>query len=357
MTAYPTSQAALEPRPEAASTPFRVVHTSNRDPRWLKFLVAAAPTLFQHPDWASLMEETYGFPARVALALRDDLVLGGLPYSEVEDFRGRRRIAGAFADVCEPLGESAWPGIELALTADGMRWQIRSRVEPGPPAVESRQVAVHHIIDLPSGAEEARRFCEQKQRTEVRFALRAGLTARRLSDGEAIDAFYDLHARVRKDKHHLLPQGRTFFNNLAGRYFPNRGFVLAAELDGTLVAAELLLVCGDTLYFKFVASDAAALRCKPNDFLLWKAIETAADLGLRHVDLGISEAESLIHFKRKYAGDGQPVFAGHYAQTLTPAHVTQMEASLRQLTSALTAPEVPLRTAQTAAEALYRYFV
>jgi CelD/BcsL family acetyltransferase involved in cellulose biosynthesis len=356
VTACP-AHPAPEPRQAAASKTIRIVHAGNHDSRWLEFLATANPTLFQHPHWASLMEETYGFPARVAIALRDDTVLGGLPYSEVEDFRGRRRIAGAFADVCEPLGESAWPDIEHALTEDGVPWQIRSRAQPGSHAVESRQVAVHHVVDLPADSEEARRFCERKQRTEVRFALRAGLTARRLPDEEAIEVFYDLHAQVRKAKHHLLPQPRTFFNALARRYFPDRGFVLAAELDGAVIAAELLLVCGDTLYFKFIASDAAALSCKPNDFLLWKAIVTAADLGLRHVDLGISEAESLIHFKHKYAGDGRPVFAGRYAQGVKPAHVRQMEESLAQLTVALTTRDVPLATAQSAAEALYRFFV
>jgi CelD/BcsL family acetyltransferase involved in cellulose biosynthesis len=357
VTAYPARQTASAPGQTATSRAIRIVHADNHDPRWLEFLATADPTLFQHPDWASLMEETYGFPARVALALRDETVLGGLPYSEVEDFRGRRRIAGAFADVCEPLGESAWPAIEQALTEDAVPWQIRSRAQPGPHAVESRQVAVHHVVDLPADAEEARRLCERKQRTEVRFALRAGLTARHLPDDEAVETFYGLHTQVRKDKHHLLPQSRTFFHALAQRYFPDRGFVLAAELDGAVVAAELLLVCGDTLYFKFIASAAAALSCKPNDFLLWKAIETAAELGLRRVDLGISEAETLIHFKRKYAGDGQPVFAGRYAQAVKPPHVVQMEESLRQLTIALTAPDVPLGTAQSAAEALYRFFV
>ena len=340
-----------------ASETLRVIHASNRDQRWLGLLAAASPTLFQHPDWASLMEEAYGFPARVALAMRDDTIIGGLPYSEIEDFRGRRRIAGAFADVCEPLGASTWPDIEQALTADGVPWQIRSRAQPGPHAIECRQVAVHHVIDLPAGADEARRFCERKQRTEVRFALRAGLTAARLADDESIEVFHRLHAQVRKNKHRLLPQPRTFFNALARRYFPDRGFVLAAQLDGVVIAAELLLTCGDTLYFKFIASDAAALSFKPNDFLIWKAIETAVDLGLRHVDLGISEAESLIHFKRKYAGDGQPVFAGHYATGATPAHVAQMEDSLRRLTETLTAPDVPLSSAQSAAEALYRFFV
>jgi CelD/BcsL family acetyltransferase involved in cellulose biosynthesis len=341
----------------AVSPPATIISTTNRDPRWLQFLATAQPTLFQHPDWASLMEETYGFPARLALALRDDGVVGGLPYSEVEDFRGRRRIAGAFADVCEPLGESVWPDIESALTQDGVPWQIRSRAHIGAQAVESRRVAVHHVIDLPADPDEAAGACARLQRTEVRYALRAGLTARRLPDDEAVEVFYDLHVRVRKEKHHLLPQPRTFFNALARRYFPDRGFVLAAEHDGAVIAAELLLICGDTLYFKFIASEAAALSFKPNDFLLWKAIETAASLGLRHVDLGISEAESLIHFKRKYAGEGRPVFAGRYAQTAKPAHVKQMEESLAQLTETLTARGIPLAAVQSAAEALYRFFV
>ena len=330
---------------------------SNADTRWVAYLATAEPTLFQHPDWASLMEEIYGFPARVAMLLRDGSVAGGLPYSEVEDFRGRRRVVGAFADVCEPLGDGVWPQIERALCNEGIPWQMRSRTEPGPEALETRRVAVHQLIQLPADAAEARMFSRCKQPPQARRALRAGVVVRRFDGVEAIDVFYPLHTQTRKEKHRLLPQPRALFDGLARRFFPERGFVLAAELNGAVIAAVLLLMCGDVLYYKFGASDQANLACRPNDLLLWSTIETAAQMGLRYVDWGISEAESLIQFKRKYASHEQPVFATHYLRAAKCEHILAMENSLAQMTRAFTQAEVPPAAAQAAASALYRYFV
>jgi CelD/BcsL family acetyltransferase involved in cellulose biosynthesis len=335
-----------------------VVQTSNRDPRWLDFISHSEPTLFQHPDWASLMEETYGFPARVAMVIRDGAVAGGLPYSEIEDFRGKRRIAGAFADVCEPLGEEMWPQIESALCDDAIPWLVRSRTESGTLAYASAVTAFHHVIELPADASEARAFSRRRQRSEVRQALRAGVELCRLDGDEAIDLFYPLHTQTRREKHGLLPQPRAFFEALARRFFPDRGFVLAAQLNGAVVAAELLLICSDALYFKFIASDQAFLHSRPNDFLLWSAIDRAAQMGLRRVDLGIAEAESLVHFKRKYSPLETPVFTARYVPAAAkPPHVLAMERSLADVTQALTRADVPAAAAQEAAAALYRYFV
>jgi CelD/BcsL family acetyltransferase involved in cellulose biosynthesis len=336
---------------------FAIVHVDNRDARWLAYLKAANPSLFQHPDWASLMEEVYGFPARVALAVRDDEVIGGLPYSDVEDFRGGRRIASAFADVCEPLGDGVWHDLERALSDDGIPWQIRSRVEPTSLAAERRQIGLNLVAVFPAGVEQAMRFCETTQPKQVRHAIRAGVSMRRIDDESAVDIFYELHSRLRTTKFGLLPQPRSFFEALVRRYFPDRGLLLTAELDGRVLGAEVLLTCGDTLYIKFSAADQSALKLRPMDFLFYKALELAAQEGLRAVDFGISEVESLVFFKRKYSTVEQPVFAGRYLQRDQPPHVLQMDEALRAVTAALAGPDVPLAAAQQGGAALYRYFV
>jgi len=339
------------------TVPRSVEQVANDDPRWQRFVSSEQPTLFQHPDWAALMHDAYGFPARVAMVLERGLVIGGLPYSEVDDFRGRRRIAGAFADVCEPLGEGVWPDIERTLCEDTVPWQIRSRCPPSALALERHETAVHQAIDLPPDRDEALAFSRSRQRSEVRQALRAGVTLKRFDGEDAIDVFYPLHLRTRKEKHGLLPQPRSFFEALASRFFPARGFVLAAELDGTVVGAQLLLVCGDTLYYKFVASDRASLQSRPNDFLLWSAIDTAAQMGLRRLDLGIAEAPSLIHFKRKYRATEQPVSSARYVSAARPAAADRMERSLTEFTRALAQADVAQSITEAAAAELYRYFV
>ena len=303
------------------------------------------------------MEEVYGFPARVALAIRNGLVVGGLPYSEISDFRGKRRVAGAFADVCEPLGEDVWPMLEQAMCEDGVPWSIRARVQPGSPASSQREIGLNLVAELPAGPESAMRFCEARQPKQFRHAVRAGVTCRLITDSSTVDVFYDLHTRLRVGKFHLLPQPRAFFEALVRRYFPDRGLLLAAELDGRIIGAEVLLICGETLYIKFSAADQTALKLRPMDFLFYSALELAAQRGYRIVDFGISEVESLVFFKRKFSTAEEPVFTGRYLQADPPAHVMQMEDALRITTAALTLPNVPIEAAQRGGDVLYRYFV
>lgn len=343
--------------PMMFSSRIGVEHVSIHDSRWQAFVAQSEPSLFNHPRWGSVIERTYGFPAAVALAIRDGEVLGGLPYAEIRDFRGVRRICFAFADVCEPLGAPVWPALEEGMSLAGIPWHIRSRLADYSLASSVREVAVHQSIALPRSLEEAHAKCDPKQRYAVRQAEKAGLTYRRIEDASAIDIFYELHSRVRKEKHHLLSQPRAFFEELVAEYFPQDGFVLVAELEHRPLAAMFFLRCGKTLYYKFSASDLQALDYRPNHFLLWKAVEEALAAGYESIDLGISEAESLIRFKRRLGARSVPVYAAKYFEVEKANAVAAMDQTLGRLTAVLTGDEVPLAAAQAAGELLYRFFV
>jgi CelD/BcsL family acetyltransferase involved in cellulose biosynthesis len=339
----------------ARTAPATLEHLDPKSARWLDFAQRHKQTLFQSADWASVVASTYGFPIRVAALVRDGHVVAGLPYAEIDDFRGRRRVAFAFADVCEPLGDD-WPALERALCDDAVPWQIRSRVAPGP-AADAREVGVHQSVSLAGGPEGVRSRLHAKQRANALAGERAGLTHRLLSTDEAVETFYALHSRVRVAKHRLLPQPRAFFERLAECFFPDRGFVVAAHAEGRTVAAMLFIKWGETLYYKFSASDLDALEMHPNHYLLEKVVEEAAREGFATVDLGISEDEGLVRFKRRLGADAVPVFAGKYLHPEKTDAVREMETALGDITRILTEPDLSLTAAQAAGNVLYRYFV
>jgi CelD/BcsL family acetyltransferase involved in cellulose biosynthesis len=329
-------------------------HIDPHSARWLDFAKTHRQTLFQSSDWGDVVASTYGFPVRIAVLVRGGSVVAGLPYAEIDDFRGRRRVAFAFADVCEPLGDD-WPALQAALCAEGVPWQIRSRVAPGPLA-DAREIGVHQTVSLAGGAPGVISRLHPKQRARMRSAERAGLTHRLLSGDESIETFYALHLRLRVAKHRLLPQPRKFFERLAERFFPDRGFVVAAYAAGRPVAAMLFIRWGDTLYYKFSASDLDLLSLHPNHYLLGEVLAEAATEGFSSVDLGISEDEGLVHFKLRLGAEAVPVYVGKYAQPEKSDAVRNMEAALADLTKILTEPDVPLAAAQAAGTELYRYF-
>src|SRR5579872_3994880 len=94
-------------------------------------------TVYQGVRWSRVLERVFGFRSAILARFDGDRLVGGLPFSQVEDFRGKRHIALPFADVCEPLGVEL-VSLEPFLAQGDAPWQIRSRVAPGPLARDVR---------------------------------------------------------------------------------------------------------------------------------------------------------------------------------------------------------------------------
>jgi hypothetical protein len=328
-----------------------------RDERWHAFCASRSDlTLFQSPGWSNVIGTTYGFSMRALLALSDDRVEGGLPFAHIEDFRGPRRVALAFADNLEPLPVQLWPHFEQWILADTLPWNIRSLCVPGDRADTSRLAATHHAIDLPEAYEAAAARFHYKHVQNIKQAHKAGLTFRELTSPEGIDIFYELHSQVRKNKHGLVPQPRAFFDALYAEFFPHSGLVLLAEHAETVVSAMLFIACGTTLYYKFSASALDALNLRPNHFLITKAIERAIAAGYKRLDLGISDTEGLVRFKERIGGNATDVYAAAYNPREKLQGVKDVETALGEITTILTSADAPLSCAQRGGDVLYRFF-
>ncbi len=338
-------------------SPERSLHLlSGDDPAWSAFLDTSHPTLFQSDTWCRTVCSEYGFAFGVLAVLCKGAIVGGIPFARVNDFRGIRHQTFAFSDVCEPLGD-AWPELERWI-ADGLiPWSIRCRALDTALADQTVQTGVHHEVRLDDiGAVRAR--CHLSHRQFVTKAERSGVTVRRLHGEEGLATFYPLFSSLRKQKFHLLPQGRSFFERIATAYMPDRGCVLAAYAQERPIAAIVLLIEGSTLYYKWAASDPTALQVRPNNLLLDRAMAYACELGLSSFDLGISEGEGLIHFKRQLGMPKEtPVFRARYHLPPPSDAVLEVERALGALTRLITAPDVPLSVAEATGAELYRFFV
>jgi len=334
-----------------------IEETSATDHRWVRFCAQMPDTtLFQSPEWSEIVRETYDFSLRVLLATDDGAVVGGLPFAHIEDFRGPRRIALAFADNLEPLPMSMWPEFERHLASDGPPWTIRTRCKPLAAAHSSKVVARHHAVYLPGTFAEAEASFNIKHKQKWRQSVRAGVAHRIDTSLNGLQVFYELHAETRKFKHGLVPQPLAFFESIYRRFFPDNGFLLIAEHEGRPVAAMFFLSYGPTLYYKFSASSLSSLSLRPNNLLISKAIEIAVDRGYEKLDLGISDTEGLIGFKERIGGRASDVYAATYNPREKTVGVTQVERAFGEITKVLTADDVPLAYAKRGGEILYRFF-
>jgi lipid II:glycine glycyltransferase (peptidoglycan interpeptide bridge formation enzyme) len=133
--------------------------------------------------------------------------------------------------------------------------------------------------------------------------------------------FYRLNALTRK-KHGLIPQPWGFFRNIQRHHMETgSGWLLLADHNGETIAGDLLLACKDKLVYKFNASDPRHLGLRPNNLLLYSAIEFGVERGFSEFDLGRCEEdnEGLRRFKLLWGSEEVPLNYYYYPQKGTGA--------------------------------------
>jgi len=302
--------------PEAATG---LAVTGLDDPRWLDFAGShAQATVFHHPAWSRVLVDAYGYRPWILLQLdRDGAVAAGIPLLEIQRFSPRRRfISLPFTDYCPPLATS--DDVLAELTAGLLRWQRRNRVHQlvvhgGLSSAAGIQVvprAVRHLLPLGCSSQE---FLERIKGTQVHRAIkkaqREGVTARISRSAADIDTFFQLHLQTRRRQG--VPVQPKRFLRLLWKHVIDQGlgFVVLAHKDGQPIAGAIYLAWNQTLIYKFGASDPRFWEVRPNNLVMWTAIEWACEHAYRELDFGRSDTENLglREFKRRWGAVELPL--------------------------------------------------
>lgn len=330
------------------------------DERWRALVDREHGSLFHSPEWAHALADTYGWEPRAYLALdATGATIAGIPWCRVSDPGSERIVSMPFSDFCGPIGASPYDLLYDALDEAGL--PVRCRILADVGSEPLRQVigaARWHAIGISADPAESWTQLNASARRAVKKARRDGVTIAERTDAAFVPEFLRLHTGVRKAKYGLLPQPLEFFVALRDRFEPIGAWHPLVALHGEeILAATVYLHAGDTLYYKFNASDPAVLGARPNDLLLWAGIELATQLGCRHLDLGATDDDQpgLIRFKLGFGSSEREI------QTLAsgpplPATHTQFRATLSELTARFTDPAVTDAVTEQAGAVLYRYF-
>jgi lipid II:glycine glycyltransferase (peptidoglycan interpeptide bridge formation enzyme) len=140
---------------------------------------------------------------------------------------------------------------------------------------------------------------ESRVRGAIRKAERNGVVVEASSQPEAIATYYTLHCQTRQ-KHGLPPQPFSFFRNLQRHVIaPGGGQVFLARHQDVPLAGAVFLHSGSQVVYKFAASDESGLHLRPNDRLIWEAIQWYGNHGFTTLDFGRTSLanEGLRRFK------------------------------------------------------------
>ncbi len=350
---------AVEPRATVVEV------SAASDPRWRELVTRRRSDVFHSPSWAAVLEDTYGFDVRARLLQAAGETLAGMAFVTVDDHLGVRHVTLPFSDFCDPIVDD--PAQLRTLIADllqsqeplSMRCLFDETASRLPELSETHRMGWHRI-DVTGDDDTRWEGIDSGARRAIRKATGSGLTVRAAGSVEDARAFFDLHLRVRKHKYRLLSQPWRFFESIWERFLATGdGVLLLAEGDGRTVGGVLYLAWGDTLYYKFNASDLASLVARPNDLLLWEGMRWAHARGLAFVDLGVSDLDQpgLIQYKRKYATEEGTVTVRRKPAVVVQAPVDEARRLLGEMTELFVDPSVPDRVTERAGDLLYRHFV
>jgi Acetyltransferase (GNAT) domain len=197
-------------------------------------------------------------------------------------------------------------------------------------SLEPRQFAAHGfrrrelqgcvVLDLSRGPEALFAEFSKNRRRGVRFAAAQGISVRIAKDDDDTRRAYDVYLQWHDTKRkNITEERRTFENFAAAHKLQDNRRLFLAELAGKIIAIDMFRFhSAGLIEYAGNSSLDEFLPLKPNDLLLWKAIEWACREGLRRFSLGGSDL-----FHRQFGGKVDPIVRYRVDRTLLRQHDLQ----------------------------------
>ena len=297
------------------------------DGRWDRLVEGhAQATAFHEKAWLQALARTYGFrPMALTTASPGQPLADGVAFCHVSSWlTGSRMVSLPFADHCQPLLDHPE---QLALFADWLRSECDRRrskyVELRPLSsiqgiggdMQATGSYCFHSLDLTPGVERLfRGLHKDSMQRRIRRAEHGGLSYEVGCSRPFVDDFYRLLVITRR-RHHLLPQPRKWFHNLA-ECFAERAQIRLAKKNGVAVGAIFTLRHGSTVIYKYGCSDGKFHSLGIMPFLFWRLIEESKISGAEKIDFGRSDLDhqSLITFKDKFGAQRESITYYRYTR-------------------------------------------
>ena len=331
------------------------------DPAWTSFLMTKPhASIFHHPSWSQLLAETYGYKPFVLGLTSDGRIEAGVPMMEVNSpLTGRRWVSLPFSDHCSPLYDEEQALrrltdelLSLANRVKISRTELRS-VYPDTSGLYPFSEHVLHLADLEQDAGKVLRRVHEMHRRNIKVANASGVQIIRGETQDQLREFYNLHLRTRRNQG-VPVQPWKFFMKLKNLLLDqNQGFVLLAYKDQRCIAGAIFLHWQRNLTYKYGASSEVGLQFRPNNLLMWTAMQWGCENGYTCFDLGRSSISNvgLRTFKSRWGAKETPLQYTHLAPVLDHGNSHRMMSLMEKILQ-----KSPLWVCRLTGELLYKHF-
>jgi len=291
---------------------------------WLQFILHQKnATIFHHPAWLSVLHEQYGFNV-FALCTVDEkgIINAGIPFCSIRSFGGKEKwISLPFSDHCVPLYNNKnslneiMEHIMLSQKVNRIS-EVEIRAElPIPNSFAKRTNSTLHNTPLYKDIDKTfSTFKKTQVQQPILKAARDGLKAIVTNEQSAVNRFYNLHSQTRR-RLGVPVQPRKFFDVFWKHIIKiNMGFVVLVYADSQCISAGLFSGFSRTLTYKYGASDETMLRLRPNNLMIWTAMQEAIKRGFRFFDFGKTDVHNagLRNFKSGWGSIETPLFYSYF---------------------------------------------
>jgi hypothetical protein len=269
-------------------------------PDWDDLVLSHPDYSFFHSSaWAKTLFESYHYTPLYFAVLNENKLSAVVPMMEVNSFlTGKRGVSLPFTDYCEPIVNEniqfrdLWDSvIEYGKKGRWKSLEIRggeNLLDLFPPSANY----FGHILELGGNAEELFNRFKDSVRRNVRKANREGVEVGIFNSLESVMVFCRLNSLTRRD-HGLPPQPYNFFKNIYQYVMlKDLGFVALASYRGAYIAGAVFFHFGKKALFKYGASDRKYQHLRPNNLVMWEAIQWYCRRGYKSLCLGRTEPEN-----------------------------------------------------------------
>ena len=243
--------------------------------------------MFNKKQWAEITEKTYGYEAR---KYQDGNLT--LFFAHAKNELGDYFVAPPFGDYIW-VDPGHWEAIGrfLQFTAGTpLKLKICAERIPMLSNCSIENDGFIHSINFRSYEEWYAEKIQYDFRRMIKQATTRGVHVTVHTDYASLMDFWNMHAKLRMEKFYEIPQPRLFFQNIFDKYFLNdSGYLFFARNEqGRAIGVVLLIIDGESGYYKFNASNGESLRLRPNNLLIDRIVRFLDERQVNVLDMGFT---------------------------------------------------------------------
>ncbi|MCX7974661.1 MAG: peptidoglycan bridge formation glycyltransferase FemA/FemB family protein [Candidatus Aminicenantes bacterium] len=280
--------------------------------KWNTFIINNFdPDVFHSSEWCLVLKSTYNFLPNYFLFSKDDQPLAVIPLMEIQGFIiGSRAVGLPFTDYCNPLKVNNLEILSLRKDiinyGQNKKWNyVEFRTSLFAECQPPYETYYTHDIDLTISSNKLWTRLKSNNKRNIKKAIKLGLRIQFEKSTRALEDFYRLQVITRK-RHGLPPQPFKFFKNVFENIILKKlGIIACTYYKNKMIAASIFFNFNHKAVFKYGASDHLFHQLRPNNLIMWEAINWHRENGCQLLNLGRTHKEDkgLLEYKRSWGGN------------------------------------------------------